>query len=64
MFIEVIGDEYGNTETRLININHIKQVAPYSDDKIKLDFIDNNEYVVISSTLKDFKTKIKKHLII
>lgn len=56
MFIEVNVDKIVK-EKRLINVNHIREVLEYSgdDNKIKLDLIGYDEYIVIESTLKEFK---------
>jgi hypothetical protein len=57
MFIDVIVIKNNTKEKRLINVNHIRQVYEYSGDesKIKLDLIDFDGYIIIESTLKEFK---------
>lgn len=57
MFIEVNVVKNGLKEKRLININHITQILEYSgdDNRIKLDLIGSDEYIVVESTFKEFK---------
>lgn len=61
MFIEVEVIKNNIKEIRLININQIRQVLQTDDEnKIKLDLIGYDEYIFISSSLKDFKIKINQ----
>lgn len=57
MFIEVNVVKNGLKEKILININHIRQILEYSgdDNRIKLDLIGSDEYIVVESTFKEFK---------
>ena len=54
---EVTVVKNGIKEKRLININHIRQLIefPNEENKLKLDLIDYNEYIVIEGSIKDFK---------
>jgi hypothetical protein len=56
-FLEVIVLKNNLKEKRLINVNHIRQVLEFPNDenKLKLDLLDYTEYLIIESSMKDFK---------
>jgi hypothetical protein len=61
-FIEVTIIKSKIKENRLININHIRQVLEYSGDenKINIDLIGTDQYLIVESSLKEFKIKINQ----
>lgn len=62
MFIDITVIKNNKKENRIINVNFIRQILEYQDheDLIKLDLSGVDGYLIVDSTLKEFKIKINQ----